>query len=105
MRVFRGPKTCHVLAMRNKPDKRALLDEYMVPGFRTPARVEGFEEGSPAFVITLMGRQKKRHAAVAARSIEVSMIDGDGGHVISIAVSVPFISTLNGDVWSARCAA
>ena len=91
--------------MRNKPDKRALLDEYMVPGFRTPARVEDFEEGSPAFVITLMRRQKKRHAAVAARIIEVSMIDGDGGHVISIAVSVPFISTLNGDVWSARCAA
>jgi hypothetical protein len=91
--------------MQKRSDKRALLDEYKVPGFKTLARVESCEEGSVAFVITLVRRQKKRHAAAAERFIAAFMIDGAGVRAIWIAVSVPFISTLNGAAWIARCAA
>jgi hypothetical protein len=91
--------------MRNKSDKRALLDEYRVPGFKTLARVEGCEKDFPAFIITLKRRQKKRRAADVERFITAFMTAVAGVHAISIAASAPFILILNGVVRTARRAA
>jgi hypothetical protein len=54
--------------MDKTTDKRTLLDAYRVQGFRTRARVDGYDHDHPAFVITLHRRQKKRYAAAAARA-------------------------------------
>ena len=44
--------------MENQSNKRPLLAAYRMPGFRTSARIDGYEHTHPAFVITLVRRQK-----------------------------------------------
>jgi len=91
--------------MQNRPDRRALLDEYRVPGFKTLARVEGCEEGCPAFVITLARRQKKQHAAAAERFVAASTTGADTGPVILVVAIAKSTSTSRCVVSTARRAA
>jgi hypothetical protein len=91
--------------MENPSNKRTLLAAYRVPGFRTQARVDGYEDHHPAFVITLVRRQKKQYVAVAEKVIAVFMIDAGIAPEISIVVIARSILTLKGAMWTARCAA
>lgn len=51
---------------------KRLLDEYHFPGFRSKAKVKGIFGDPKARVITLVRRQKKQCAAVAAHHTQPS---------------------------------
>ena len=84
-------KTCHVSGMKILSNKRTLLAAYQVAGFRASARIEEYEHTPPAFVITLVRRQKKRYAAGAGRFIAAFTVDEIDACVISIAENAPYI--------------
>jgi hypothetical protein len=88
--------------MTNHPNKRTLLTAYRVPGFRTQARVDSYDDNHPAFVITLNRRSKKRCAAAVEKSITASMTGAGTEHGISIVGIAKSISTLKCAVWTAK---
>ena len=88
--------------MKNPSDTRTLLAAYRVPGFRTQARVDGYEDNLRAFVITLVRRQKKRCAAVAGKVIAAFMTGAGAARAISIAATAKSISTSRCAAWTAR---
>ena len=78
--------------------KNALHHAYAVKGFRTLAKVDGYN-GKPArYVITLVRRQKKRCAAVVARYAASCMIGG------GIASAI-FLAEIGKFIWTLRCVA
>jgi hypothetical protein len=89
-------KTCHVSGMKILSNKRTLLAAYQVAGFRASARIEEYEHTPPAFVITLVRRQKKRCAAAAEQVIAAFMIGAGIVPETSIAATTRSISILNG---------
>ena len=92
--------------MENHSNTDSLLAAYRLPGFRARGRVEAYEgKHHPAFVITLIRRQKKRYAAYAARRITVFTTEGGAGRAIWIAAALPFIWISSIAVWPAKCAA
>jgi hypothetical protein len=91
--------------MKNQSEKRTLLAAYRVTGFRVRARVEGGEEGSAGFVVTLDRRQKKRHAAGAERPIVDFTTGGGIGRGIWIAAGARCGSISRCGAWTAKRAA
>jgi hypothetical protein len=80
-------------------DKRhALHHAYAVKGFRTQAKVESYDGKPSRYVVTLIRRQKKRCAAVAARHATNCMIGG------GIAPEIFRVET-GKFIWTSRCAA
>jgi hypothetical protein len=90
--------------MKNSSNQ-TLLAAYRVRGFRTQARVDGYEDNPRAFVITLARRQKKRRVAVAGRVIAAFMTGAGIAPAISIAATARFISTSSCAAWTAKGAA
>jgi hypothetical protein len=60
-------------SMTKHPDKNTLLAAYRLQGFCAKAQVESYAHEPPAFVITFERVQKKRYAAVAAKSMTAIM--------------------------------
>jgi len=54
--------------------KKTLNDLYSFPGFRAHSKLKGMFGNSPARIVTLVRRQKKRYAAHAARPLVASTI-------------------------------
>jgi hypothetical protein len=88
--------------MQNRPETRTLLDAYRVRGFRARTRVEGSDHNPPAFVITLIRRQKKRGAAGVENPLAAFMTGAGIAPAISIAALTKCISTLNFTAWTAK---
>jgi hypothetical protein len=104
--VFSGVgKRVTFSGMKKPPEIKSLLAAYRMPGFRTSAWVKQDEKDPKAFLLTLIRRQKKRHAEVAERFIAASMTEGGGGRETLIVAIALFISISNGGGWIARCAA
>jgi hypothetical protein len=61
--------------------KTTLSDLYSFPGFRALSKLKGILGDSPARVITLRRRQKKRHAlhvAIAKEAVTIRVFTGCG---------------------------
>ena len=84
--------------------KKTLNDLYSFPGFRAHSKLKGMFGDSPARIVTLVRRQKKRYAVHAARSLASSMTARPIVCVMSIPGTPGFTRNSNIAGWTAASA-